>query len=351
MNWAGKLSAEVLRIDAAATCAQIEACIREAVLAKLRRKGAVVGLSGGVDSATCAALAVRALGSERVLALLMPEPECSGESLRLGRVVAEWLGLRAVVEDVGPILRAAGCYQRRDAAIRRLLPDYDESSRCKLVMSDVVAADQYPVYWIEVESSRGERRRARLPADALLAVVAATNFKQRVRKMIEYYYADRHQYAVIGTPNRLEYDQGFFVKNGDGAADLKPIAHLYKTQVYALAEYLGMPREISEQPPSTGTFSLPQSQQEFFFALPYQQMDLCLYARDRGFRPEEVASALCLTAEQVRRVYRMIDSKRRVARYLHAAPLLVETDECAVPALSAAGARHPERPPRCVSSD
>ena len=79
-------------------------------------------------------------------------------------------------------------------------------------------------------------------------MVAAANFKQRVRKMMEYYYADLLQYAVAGTPNRLEYDQGFFVKNGDGAADVKPIAHLYKSQVYQLAAYLGVPEEIRRRP-------------------------------------------------------------------------------------------------------
>lgn len=346
-----QLSAEVLRIDPAAACAQIAAAIREAVLGKLRRKGAVLGLSGGVDSATCAALAVRALGPDRVLGLLMPEAESDPDSLRLGRAVAEWLGLRTVVEDVAPILRAAGCYQRRDAAIERLLPGYDSSYRLKLVMSDVVATDRYPVYWIEVESPQGERRRARLSADEFLAVVAATNFKQRVRKMMEYYYADRYRYAVVGTPNRLEYDQGFFVKNGDGAADLKPIAHLYKTQVYALAEHLGAPREICEQPPTTGTFSLPQTQQEFFFALPYPQMDLCLYAKDHGYAPEEAAEAVGLTAEQVRRVYRMIEAKRRAAEYLHAAPLLVEKE--AGQGAAGCGAPLPEigRRSRCMSSN
>ncbi len=162
-----------------------------------------------------------------------------------------------------------------------------------------------------------------MPPSAYLELVAATNFKQRVRKTMEYYHADRLQYAVAGTPNRLEYDQGFFVKQGDGAADLKPIAHLYKTQVYALAERLGVPEEIRSRPPTTDTYSMEQTQEEFFFALPYDRMDLCLYGRDHGISAAELAPAVDLTAEQVERVYRDIDAKRRATRYLHEPPLFV----------------------------
>ncbi len=312
----------LLRIDPAAACTQIQGAIRDIVGRQLRRKGVVIGLSGGVDSTTAAALAVRALGRERVLGLLMPERESSAESLRLGRLAADWLDIRAVVEDIGPILQAAGCYRRRDEAIRSLIPDYGEGYRCKIVTSSVTSGAAYPIFWIVVQAPDGAVRKARLPADVYWAVVAATNFKQRTRKMLEYYYADRYSYAVLGTPNRLEYDQGFFVKNGDGAADLKPIAHLYKTQVYALARYLGVPREIYARRPDTDTYSLPQSQEEFFFALPVDQMDVCLYARDHGLDPDQVCRILPLRREQVERVFRMIDSRRRAARYLHCEPLL-----------------------------
>jgi NAD+ synthase len=142
--------------------------------------------------------------------------------------------------------------------------------------------------------------------------------------MMEYYYADRFNYAVAGTPNRLEYDQGFFVKNGDGAADLKPIAHLYKSQVYELAAHLEIPEEIQKRPPTTDTYSLDQSQEEFYFPLPYQKMDVCLYAKNHQIPPEEVAPAIGLTADQVARVYHLIDSTRNATRYLHLAPVLCE---------------------------
>jgi NAD+ synthase len=324
MTVATPFSAAVLAIDAARVTDTITVAIRDLVLKTVRRKGVIVGLSGGVDSSVVAALCIRALGRERVVGLLMPEAESSPDSTRLGRLVADTFGIASLVEDIGPILTAAGCYRRRDDAIRQVMPEYDDGYRCKLVLPDLVARDRFPVFSVVVRSPAGVERKLRLTAEAFLGVVAATNFKQRVRKMLEYYHADRLQFAVVGTPNRLEYDQGFFVKNGDGAADLKPIAHLYKSQVYELAHYLGVPDEIQRRPPTTDTYSLEQSQDEFYFSLPLATMDLAVYARNHDVRPTEAAPVLGLTAEQVERVYRDINAKRHATRYQHLPPLLVE---------------------------
>ena len=177
---------------------------------------------------------------------------------------------------------------------------------------------------LTVQNPSGETKTVRLTAPVYLQLVAATNYKQRVRKMTEYFHADRLHYAVAGTPNRLEYDQGFFVKQGDGAADFKPIAHLYKTQVYQLAHHFEIPVEIRNRPPTTDTFSLEQTQEEFYFALPYWQMDICLYGRNHHVPSEEVAPVIGLKPEQVERVYRDIESKRRATRYLHSTPQIIE---------------------------
>jgi len=317
-------SADILKIDAASVSANIESEIRDIVLQRLNRKGVVVALSGGIDSSVVAALCVKALGSARVLGLMLPEADSSPDSLNFANLLAQSLSMRAHVEDIAGILTAAGCYHRRDEAIRKVIPEYAEGYKCKIVLPDQVNGSAYPIFSVVVESPLGERTKARLTLDSYLGVVAATNFKQRTRKMMEYYHADRFNYAVAGTPNRLEYDQGFFVKNGDGAADLKPIAHLYKTQVYQLAAYLGIPEEIQKRPPTTDTYPLDQSQEEFYFPLPYDRMDLCLYAKNHDVQPEEVAPVIGLTAEQVARVYRVIDSTRSATRYLHCPPVLCE---------------------------
>lgn len=319
------LSPEVLRIDADREATRIAERLRDQILGTLKRKGAVLGLSGGVDSSVCAALCARALGPDRVVALFMPERDSSDDALRLGRQVAEMIGIRTMLEDLRPALQALGCYDRQVEAIRRVVPEYGEGWKCKLVLPSVVERERLNITMLSVQDPQGAVRTVRLTADAYLQLVAATNYKQRVRKMTEYYHADRLNYAVCGTPNRLEYDQGFFVKQGDGAADVKPIAHLYKTQVYQLAEALGIPAEIRRRPPTTDTFSMPQTQDEFYFALPYDRMDLCIYAVDHHLSAREVASALNLSEDQVERVFKDIQAKRRVARILHSPPLLVES--------------------------
>jgi NAD+ synthase len=314
---------DVLKLDAAAACAEVEQAIREQVLGTLRRRGAVVGMSGGIDSSVTAALCARALGKERTFGLLMPERDSSDDALRLGRTLAEHLGIRYAVETVRPALEGLGCYERQLEAIRMVFPEYGEGWKCKLTLPSILDGDRLNITSLTVQDPQGRQRTSRMPPAAYLQMVAATNFKQRARKMMEYYHADRLHYAVAGTPNLLEYDQGFFVKQGDGAADFKPIAHLYKTQVFQLAEHLGVPEEIRRRPPTTDTFSLAQSQEEFYFALPHGDMDLCLWAYEHGTAPAEVASVLGLTADQVQRVYRDIEAKRRVAQYLHHAPLRI----------------------------
>jgi NAD+ synthase len=317
-------TSDALKLDAARAVDEITAAIRHFVFKDLRRKGAIVGLSGGIDSSVVTALSVRAVGPERVFAILMPERESSPESLILGKLVADHLGIDATVEDISPILEAAGSYRRRDEMIRTVIPEYRPDYKCKIVLSGLSDQTSYRVFSVVVESPQGRQIKARLTAEAYLGVVAATNFKQRVRKMLEYYHADRLNYAVLGTPNRLEYDQGFFVKNGDGAADLKPIAHLYKSQVYQLAEYLGLPEEVRHRPPTTDTYSLVQSQEEFYFSLPYDKMDLCLYGKNHDVPPNDVARVSGLSTEQVKAVYADIASKRKATLYQHREPLLVE---------------------------
>jgi NAD+ synthase len=316
-------SPDVLHIDAAAEATRIEAGLREQITTVLRRRGAVVGLSGGIDSSVVGTLCARALGPERVVGLLMPERDTSGDALRLGKQLAEHLGIRHVVEDIAPALTGLGCYQRQLEAIRLVFPEYGEGWRCKITLPSLLDGDRLNISSLTVADPEGRQRTARMTPAAYLQMVAATNFKQRVRKMMEYYHADRLHYAVAGTPNLLEYDQGFFVKQGDGAADFKPIAHLYKTQVYALAEHLGVPEEIRRRPPTTDTFSLAQTQEEFYFALPYALMDLCLWAHNHRVPAAEVAPAIGLRPEQVERVFQDIEAKRRVSRYLHHTPILL----------------------------
>lgn len=313
---------ESLKINEAAETDRIVGEILS-YLRRSRKKGAVVAVSGGIDSSVVAALCVRALGPERVFALQMPESESADETLSISSELIDWLGVQSTHEDISPILDAFGCYRRRDEAIRRVFADYGPGYRSKIVLPSVIDSDQYRIYSVVIQAPDGSQETRRLTTDAYLEIVAATNFKQRTRKTLEYFHADRLNYFVAGTPNRLEYDQGFFVKLGDGSADLKPIAHLYKTQVYAMAAYLGVPDAIRSRPPTTDTYSLPQSQEEFYFSLPYDRMDLCLFGLNNDVAVSDIARATQLTEEQVGRVFRDIEQKRRTTAYLHERPVLV----------------------------
>jgi NAD+ synthase len=315
-----QFSADALQLDASVEIERIVTALRSQLRA-LRKRGLVLGLSGGIDSSVSVALAVRAVGAQNVQVLYMPERDSDPESLRLGQVIASTFGLEGIVEDIGPTLDALGCYARRDAFIRQIVPDYGAGWACKVAIQ---GGEGYNISSLVVQDPDGKQSTHRMPLDVYLGVVAATNMKQRTRKQIEYYHADRLNFAVLGTPNRLEYDQGFFVKNGDGAADVKPIAHLYKSQVYALAEYLGIPEEVRRRPPTTDTYSLPQSQEEFYFALPYHLMDICLLGLNQGVAADKVAIAAGITEAQVQHVWRDIASKRKATRYLHAGPVLVD---------------------------
>jgi NAD+ synthase len=313
----------VLDLDCEAETIRICESIRRQTR-DLRRRGAVLGLSGGIDSSAVAGLCARALGPDRVLGLQMCEIDSSEETLRLSQSVADAFEIRVEVEDITEILTAFMCYERRDAALASVVPGYGPGYKSKIVLPSALDAAAYNIFSVVVEAPDGTVTTTRMTPEAYLGVVAAVNFKQRTRKTLEYYWADRQNYLVAGTPNRLEYDQGFFVKNGDGAADIKPIAHLYKSQVYQMARHLGVPEEVCVRSPTTDTYTLEQGQDEFYFSLPYDKMDLCLYAKDHSVDPEEVAPVVGITTEQVLKVFADIDKKRATTRYLHAQPRLVD---------------------------
>lgn len=326
-----------LRLDAQRATERIAVALRQQVGDVLKRRGLVVAMSGGLDSAVCAGLAARALGPSRVQALFLPERESDPANLRLAGAWAERLGITHLTEDITPILEACGCYRRRNDAIRRVVPSFQDEWKSKVVLvEDRLQSDRLNVSSLAYEKPDGAVERVPLPPAEYREIVAATNFKQRVRKMLEYFHADRLHYAVLGTPNRLEYDQGFFVKGGDGLADVKPIAHLYKTQVYDLARYLGVPDEIIARPPTTDTYSLEQTQEEFYWSLPVRTLDRVLVARNAGLDADSAAAELGLEPRQVERAYRDIERKRATTLYLHLPGLLVEPVAPISPSVKAA---------------
>ncbi len=315
--------AEVINTDLDREVEKIAYAIRDILRTRLKKRGVVVAISGGIDSSVCAALCVEALGPSKVFVLQLPEIDSAEDTQSRSTKLIEFLGVDHTKHDIADTLKAIGCYQARDEAIKKTFPEYTDAWKSKIAIKGGLDG-QINHFLLVVQNPHGDVFEKRLGLTEYLQIVAATNYKQRIRKTIEYYHADRMNRAVIGTPNRLEYDQGFFVKNGDGSADLKPIAHLYKSQVYALAKHLGLPEEICDAPPTTDTYSLSQGQDEFYFALPYQDMDFALWCHNNGYKHGEYGEASEFSADQAERIYNDIETKRKTTEYLHLKGQLIE---------------------------
>jgi len=319
-----KFHRTVLQIDADAEARRIVAALRQDVRRMFRKQGAVVGVSGGVDSAVVLALCVRAFGPGGVAPLILPERDSSPDSERLARDLCAEIGVTPTVENLTEALDGFGCYRRRDEAVRRVFPDYDASAgdRIKIGLpQDLLEADTLNAFAGTVVEADGTEKTKSLPPREFLQIVAASNFKQRARMSVLYYHAELRNCAVVGTANKNEHGQGFFVKFGDGGADVQPIAHLYKTQVYQLAHHLHVPAEIIQRTPTSDTYSAPSTQQEFFFRLPFETMDLIWYALEHRVPIDDVAAVMNLSRAQVRRVFDDLQRKERATEYLRMAPL------------------------------
>ncbi len=308
------VKSDVLQVNCAAEADRLCAFIRDQV-SKMKREGVVIGISGGVDSAVASALSIRALGPDRVLGLILPEKESDPVSEQLAIAHAKKIGLTTVTEDITRALEGVGTYERRDAAIRSVFPEYDSKCKSKIILPpDLLAKDALNYFTLKIMDGAGAVKTARLNVHALRGIVAATNTKQVTRMMYLNYYADLKNFLVCGTTNRSEYMQGFFVKYGDGGVDLEPIAHLYKTQVYQLAEYLGVIPEIINRQPSPDTFSFTVTDEEMYFRIPYNILDLLLFAWERHIPVPDVSSGLNLTEDQVQRAFKDLTSKYEATR-------------------------------------
>jgi len=317
-----------VKIDPAAETERLVQLLRKTVRKDLRRYGAVVGVSGGVDSSTVLALCVRAFGPKRVVAVMMPEKDSESDSEMLARKLTSQLGVETVLlENITPALEGFGCYPRRDAAIRRVFPEYDAAAgyKAKIVLpANVLEDDTLNVFSLAIVTPDGEEKSKRLPLAEYFQIVAASNFKQRTRMAMLYYHAESRNFAVIGTSNKNEHQQGFLVKYGDSGVDIQLIGHLLKTQVYQLAEYLGVPDEIRSRPPTSDTYSAHQTQEEFFFRMPFEVMDVLWYAQEHGVPVPQVAAVMGLSEAQVQRAFNDFTRKHRTTEYIRTAPIIFD---------------------------
>ncbi len=319
-----RFSRDVLHIDnMEAAVERLTAQIREDVFRRFKRRGAVIGISGGIDSSVCLALAARALGPDRVFGVMMPEKDSSPDSRNLAQELADVFGVEAIVENISPALEGFGCYGRRDEAVVRVFPEYDPATYKMKIGINQSGLDQNlpPVFYLTIIGPAGEEKSKVIPVNEYLQIVAASNFKQRSRMSMVYYHAESKHYVVVGTANKHEIEQGFFVKFGDGGADFYPIAGLYKTQVYQVASHLGVPQDIIDRTPTTDTYTAEQTQQEFFYQLPFEELDLMWYGFENGYSHEEVGEVMGKKAGEVAIIFNNFARKKKTTDYLRANPL------------------------------
>ena len=317
-------SKDILQIgDVEAKVNAITQKLKQDITTVLKRKGAIIGISGGIDSSVTLALTARALGPENVLALILPEKDSSSDSKDLALKLAAQYGVRTLEENISGALEGFGCYARRDEAVKAVFPEYDPATYSMKIGINAksISRNLPPVFSLTIVDRNGEEKSKLLPGKEYLQIVAASNFKQRCRMSMLYYHAERLYYAVIGTPNKHEVEQGFFVKHGDGGADVMPIGNFYKTQVYQLGSYLKIPEEIMSRTPTSDTYSAEQTQEEFFFQLPFREMDLIWYGFENGYPPAEVGAAMERSEEEIKAIYSNFQRKQRTTEYLRMAPI------------------------------
>ncbi len=310
---------EIQNIEAVA--GHLQDFIKSQVLNKFKRRGAVVGISGGVDSAVTASLCVRALGADKVIGLIMPERESHPKSQPLAEQMAKQLGIRTHYIDLTPVLYSHNMYQTKDAIVKKNFPAFDSSCKYRLVVpQDLLQRDRINISYLEVLDGKGQVHKMRLSLDDYSTLWAATTMKHRTRMINLYFHAEKNNYVVVGTTNKAETVQGYYVKFGDGGVDLEPQANLYKTQVYQMADFLNVPKGITERKATPDTWSYEVSDEEFFYSLPYKTLDLLWYSKENNIPMEQVEKALGLNKEQIERAYKDQERKYKASEHLRSMP-------------------------------
>ena len=311
---------DVLKIECESEAERICLFLR-GQMRSMHREGIVIGLSGGVDSALCAALSAKAIGKDNIFGLVLPDKESSPQSAEFALKQAKQLGIKTITIDITPVLEAFGTYEKRDAVAQSIFPEFNERHKLKITLpSDILNRDSLNFFTLTVVDPEGATKNTRLNNEQARGIISATSTKHRTRMMTQYYYSEKYNYLVCGTTNKSEALQGLFVKYGDGGVDIEPLAHLYKNQVFQLAEYMGVIPEILSRAPCPDTYSAPVTDEEWYFRMPFRQLDLLLYAWENKVEISEVCRVMELSEEQLKRAYRDFTNKYNATMHLRQLP-------------------------------
>jgi NAD+ synthase len=312
---------DILKINSEQELKKLSEFIVKQVKIVFRRKGVIIGLSGGIDSACMVSVAVHAMGKEKVVGLILPERESNPISREYAIKHAQDLGIEFRDTDISPTVDSVVEYTWRDEYIKKIIPEYEPGYKYNITLpTDLLERDAFSFYNLQVQKPNGDIMKKRLNLEEFRTITSFANIKIRARMLHLYAEADRRSLVVAGTTNRTEYILGDFCKYGDGGTDIEPFSHLYKNQIYQLAEYLKVIPEIVNRQPSPDTFSLPVSDQEFFFRIPFDKLDYLLYAWEHNVSIEETAKVLDLSEVAVKRAYKDFTSKTNTTAHLREMP-------------------------------
>jgi len=293
--------------------------IKNEISNKLQRSGAVIGLSGGIDSAVTAALCVRAIGSEKVLGLIMPEKESEPESQVLAKQFADKYNIKTEIIDITSILDSFGVYKNKEKIVKEKFPNFNNDCKYRVVVPPKFE-NTVGIPYLDILDDKNKQHKLKISSFEFLALTAATSIKHRVRMTMLYYHGERNNLAVIGTTNKSEYLQGYFVKYGDGGSDIEPIVNLYKSQVYQLGQFLNMPQEILTKDASPDVWSFTTNDEEFFYSVPYEKVDLILYARENNLTVKEIQKLSNLSIENIESLLRFQNQKQNKSQHMREVP-------------------------------
>lgn len=276
---------------------KIENFIRQKV-DEFQRDGVVLGMSGGIDSAVVGTLVTRALGAEKVLALLLPERDSSPESKADALLEIKRLGIAQREINLTPVLEAIGIYQ--------LVPLQLLGVR---KIKETVVSHQHHKHALgigEMPFRAGLLGTRKLGSYQQMIDTgnAYARVKHRARMLTLYYTADLENRLVVGTTNKSEAMSGFVVKWGDNVADIEPIQPLYKTQVRQLAHYLGVSQKIIDKAPSPDL--MPGIVDETALGIDYITLDIILWRLEQGWAANKIASEHQIESKMIEHVQEMI---------------------------------------------
>ena len=295
--------------------------IKNQVHENFKKKGVVIGLSGGIDSSVIAVLCLKALGSKNVLGVIMPEKESNPESMQFAQNLAKKFDITTNTIDITNVLDSFDVYNIRNFIKKKHYLDFDDRCEYRIVVpQDLIERDGIGFPYLEIKEHDKNILKIKLSYNDYLTMTAATTIKHRVRMINLYFQAEKNNFLVLGTTNKTEFVQGYYVKYGDGGVDVEPLIDLFKTQIFQLAEYLGIPEEIIKRKPSPDTWSFEVSDEEFFYRMPFGMFDIFWYYRENNLDVKTILEIFSLTDIQAKRILTDQERKWNYSKHLRNLP-------------------------------